>query len=214
VFVTHESKRIAELAQQKRISRGIHPNFLPNSSHGGSFREVAETCTRLAPEAVGFRSHRAFAVTDIAHMLANDYGFKYASNLVTTMADCIRPMLHESRLVDYPVFFEDGSHLYNELSLSIEPFADYFAHPGIKVISLHPMNMVFNTPYLGFMRGIKDSLTREEYNNIDHATILSKRNNGLGIRNTVEEIIGLATRGRHRILSLDELYHQTIAQGE
>jgi hypothetical protein len=209
-FVTHESKKIADLTYQKRIYRGIHPNFLANSSHGNSFKEIAETCVRLAPEAIGFRSHRCFDVTDITHLLANDYGYKYVSNLGTTMANYIRPMLHESRLVHYPIFFEDGSHLYNELGLSTNPYIDYFIHPGIKVISFHPMNIVFNTPNIKYMREIKDSLTREQFNIIDKRTILNKRNTNHGIRNTVEEIINLVIRNSYKILSLDELYYQTI----
>jgi len=209
-FITHESKLITDLAYQKRIYRGIHPNFLANSSHGNSYKEIAETCVKLAPEAIGFRSHRLFDVTDITHLLANDYGYKYVSNLGTTMANYIRPMLHESRLIHYPIFFEDGSHLYNELELSINPYIDYFIHPGIKVISFHPMNMVFNTPYIKYMREIKDSLSREEFNNIDKSIILNKRNAKHGIRNTIDEIINMVIRNNYKILSLDELYYQTM----
>lgn len=209
-FVTHESKKITELAYQKRIDRGIHPNFLDKSSHGNSFREIIETCIKFAPEAIGFRSHRFFDVTDITHLLINEYRFKYVSNLGTTMANSIRPMLHESGLIFYPVFFEDGSHLYNELGLSIEPYIDYFSHPGIKIISFHPMNIVFNTPYIKYMREIKSSLTREEYNNIDKTIILRKKNINHGIKNTIEEIINLVIRNNYKIMSLNELYYQTI----
>jgi len=209
-FVTHESEQISDLAYKKKIHRGIHPNFLKNSSHGNSFKEIAETCTKLAPESIGFRSHRLFDVTDITHLLANDYGYKYVSNLGTTMANYIRPMLHESRLIHYPIFFEDGSHLYNELGMSIHPYIDYFTHMGIKIISFHPMNMVFNTPHIKYMREIKDSLTREEFNSIDRTIISSKRHTKHGIRNTVEEIINMVIRNNYKIMSLDELYHQTV----
>ena len=209
-FVTHQSKKISDLVLQNKIYRGIHPNFLANSSHGNNFKEIIDTCVKFAPEAIGFRSHRLFDVTDITHMLANDYGYKYVSNLGTTMANHIRPMLHESQLVRYPIFFEDGSHLYNELGLSIDRFEDHFSHPGIKIISFHPMNIVFNTPYLRYMREIKDSVSQEEFNKIDKTMILNKRNTDQGIRNTIEEIINLVVKKKYKIMSLDELYYKTI----
>src|SRR4051794_31089270 len=58
-FVTHESDVIEELHHKKRISRGIHPNFLggsshrvnfpEGSSHGGDFRTVINSCLQFAP---------------------------------------------------------------------------------------------------------------------------------------------------------------------
>ena len=209
-FVTHESKLISDLVNQKKLSRGIHPNFLPNSSHGINFNEIIETCIKFAPEAIGFRSHRLFDVTDITHLLSFEYGFKYVSNLGTLMANYIRPILHESQLIHFPIFFEDGSHLFNELGFSICPFIDYFTHPGIKIISFHPMNIVFNSPNIRYMRAIKDSLSREEFNNIDQKIITNNRNNDKGIRTIMEEIINFVIKKGYKILSLDELYNQTI----
>ena len=58
LFVTHESKIIDSNFKLGKIERGIHPNFLENSSHGNSFREVIETCIKFAPESYVFRSHR------------------------------------------------------------------------------------------------------------------------------------------------------------
>lgn len=210
-FVTHRSEIISGMAAAGMLERGIHPNFLPNSSHGNDFKEIVENCLQFAPEAIGFRSHRLFDVTDITHLLANNYHFKYVSNLGTTMASHIRPVLHESQLVHYPIFFEDGSHLYNELGLSIKPFADYFSSPGIKIISFHPVNVVLNGPYIKYIREIKDTLTREEYVNISEETILQSRNNGPGIGDTVAEIIDFVFKNNYKILSMNELYHQTIS---
>ena len=205
VFVTHESAMITNLYNNKKISRGIHPNFLPGSSHGDSFRTIAETCVKLAPESIGFRSHRLFDVTNITHMLAEDYDYKYVSNLGTILGVHIRPLLHESGLIHYPIFFEDGSHLYNDLGFCINQFIDYFDSPGLKIISFHPMNIVFNTPYIRYMREIKDSLTREQFNNIDEETIRCKQNANCGIRGTIMEIINHVIKHNYAIMSLDEI---------
>ena len=211
-FVTHDSQIIRENFEKGRISRGIHPNFLPGSSHGNSFREVIETCVSFAPEATCTRSHRAFDVTDTAHMLKNEFHFKCCSNTITTLTQRITPYWLESKLLQVPVFFEDGSFLYNELGLSIEPYRSFFTAPGLKVISLHPMNMVFNTPYLAWMRRIKDSLSRDAFNHIDADTIARHRNRDRGIFNTAEEILNLAHQLNAPILTLDEIYELTVSQ--
>lgn len=210
-FVTHESAKISALYASGQIDRGIHPNFLPKSSHGDTFEEIIETCVGFAPESFGFRSHRLFDVTDITHLLHDQHGYKYVSNLGTIMGDRIRPLLHESGLAHFPIFFEDGSHLYNDLGLSLEPYLDYFTSPGIKIVSFHPMNMVFNTPYIKFMREIKDSLSREEFNNIDTSVIAKTRNNKLGIRDVIFDIFELVRRKGFRVMSMNELYQTSVA---
>lgn len=210
VFVTHKSEVIEREYLAGRIVRGIHPNFLPGSSHGNTFREVIETCLSFAPEATCTRSHRAFDVTDTAHLLRNEYHIKCCSNTITTLAPKITPYWLESKLLQIPVFFEEGSFLYNRLGLSIQPYMKFFTAPGLKVISFHPVNMAFNTPEISWMRQIKDSLTREEFNHIDTDMIEQRKNREKGAFDLVTEIIELTQRLQAPILTLDEIYTQTI----
>jgi hypothetical protein len=163
----------------------------------------------FAPEATSSRSHRGFDVTDTAHLLHNDFHIRCCSNTITTLTPKITPYWLESKLLQVPVFFEDGSFLYNELGLSIEPYRQYFTAPGIKVISLHPMNMVFNTPRLAWMRQIKDSMSREAFNHIDAEMIERCRNRERGIFDTATDILNLAQQLNAPILTLDEIYQQT-----
>lgn len=205
-FVTHYSELIEQKFGMGKVERGIHPNFLSNSSHGSSFVEVIENCIRFAPESIGFRSHRLFDVTDITHLLKNDYGFKYVSNLCTVFGNKIKPFLHESGLIHFPIFFEDGTHLYNELSLNFHKYQEYFSSPGIKIISFHPMNFVLNSPTLKFMRHIKDSLSRKEYNCLDKKMVRQLQNDKAGVGDFTKNIIEFVKRNEHRTLSLNELY--------
>ena len=209
-FVTHKSEFLDRQYAAGVIQRGIHPNFLPGSSQGNSFREVIETCLSFAPEATCTRSHRAFDVTDTAHLLRNEYHFKCCSNTITTLAPRITPFWLESGLLQIPVFFEEGSFLYNRLGLSIRPYLDYFKAPGLKVISFHPINMAFNTPCVPWMRQIKDSMSREEFNHISEEMIEEKRNREKGAFDLVLEIIDLVQQMRAPILTLDEIYQRTI----
>lgn len=212
LFVTHPSERIDHVFKMGLIDRGIHPNFMQQSSHGDTFKEIAETCIKLAPESYGFRSHRAFDVTDITHMLYNDYGYRYVSNQITILQPLVRPIVHESGLVNFPVFFEDGTHLYNQLDLSIDSYKKLVASPGLKILSFHPMNYVFNSPSYRYMRGIKDSLSREQFNNIDKHTISRLQNNNRGIKNFIDDLIEFIAIKGYKWLSMNELYHSFIGE--
>jgi len=214
LFVTHYSEVIEAQFKLNKLERGIHPNFLSDSSHGDTFREVVETCVKFAPESYGFRSHRFFDVTDITHLLKNEYHYKYVSNLGTILQTHIRPILHESGLISFPVFFEDGTHLYNQMDLDFRKYLDLFTSPGIKIISFHPMNFVFNSPTMPFMRQIKDSLTREEYTNISASTIECFRNKDKGIGQTVLDIVNFVKENNYPVFSLNELYNIFIQSDE
>jgi hypothetical protein len=210
LFLTHDSKIINDKFYEKKIERNIHPNFLNGSSHGNTFKEVIENCIKFAPESYGFRSHRLFDVTDITHMLKNEYNFKYVSNLGTIMQNNIKPILHESGLIHLPIFFEDGTHLYNQLDFNFKKYINYFTSPGLKIICYHPVNFVINSPNIKFARNIKDSLTRDEFLNIKKEQIVKIKNYDFGIQKTVIDIIEFALTKNYPILSLNDIYKMIV----
>jgi len=210
LFLTHNSDIIDANFRAGKILRGVHPNFLPDSSHGKNFKEIIDTCIQYAPESIGFRSHRAFEVTDVTHLFANEFGYKYFSHQITVFQPDIKPILHESGLINFPVFFEDGTHLYNELDLKIMRYSNWLLSPGIKIISFHPMNFVFNSPKISFMRNIKDSMSRTEYINISDETINKYSNTKLGIKDSVLEIVEFVKSKQFPIYSLNDIFNQII----
>ena len=207
-FVTHKSEVIEDFKNKGEIELGIHPNFLPGSSHGNDFRSVIESTLKFAPNAKSFRSHRGFDVTDITHLLF-EYGIEYDSNIVAIFPDGCRPIVHESGLVRFPIFFEDGTHLYNQLDLDLAKFTKWFKRPGVKILSFHPMNFVINTPEIKYMRFIKDSHSREEYANLSIKEINELRYQGKGITSLCKEIINFTHN--YKIMSLSEIYKLTIS---
>ena len=74
------------------------------------------------------------------------------------------------------------------------------------------MNFVFNSPTMPFMRQLKDSLTRDEYNNISTQTIENKRNRQAGIGKTVIEIAKFVKENNYPILSLNDIYQKIVNQ--
>jgi hypothetical protein len=57
-FVTHLSPAVERLrARPDLFELGIHPNFMPGSSHGTEPEEVLRTCMSFVPDAVSVRTH-------------------------------------------------------------------------------------------------------------------------------------------------------------
>src|SRR5438552_3623165 len=60
LFATHESAKTKQLAGDKAIEVGIHPDFLPNSSQGKDCCDIIDNLLRLYPDSKIFRAHSYF----------------------------------------------------------------------------------------------------------------------------------------------------------
>lgn len=210
VFVTHKSSTIDEALSKGKIKCGIHPNFMPDSSQGSTYEQVADFCFDLLPGARLFRAHRYYDGNDPMETLTR-HGIVCESNICTLM-DTLPPFLHRSQTVSFPIFWEDGAYLYNyrggigEQAFDYAYFRERFMRPGLKVINMHPMHLMLNTPYFSYTREIKDKLTREEWNNLDEESIGKLRWNGEGIRTFIERMLDDILRTQTKTAYLEDVY--------
>lgn len=207
-FITHSSPFLNELNALNKIDLLIHPNFLPNSSHGDSFKEVIDYCMNLVPNADGFRSHRYFEVNDIMDDFAKR-GFRFVSNHCTRCETNIKPLKHRSGLLSIPIFLEDGGYLIMDPTLNFDNLIPRLESPGLKVINFHPAHMAFNTPNFAYTRSIKDSFSREIWGNLGLSQLQKLENREqLGVRKTIQQIIEFASSNDYKVLSMREIYHE------
>lgn len=204
VFVTHKSRTIAEALVQKKIKCGIHPNFMPDSSQGASYQEVVDFCFNLLPDARICRGHRYYEVNDTVELLSKR-GIVCESNICTLM-DVVPPFLHRSKNVSFPIFWEDGAFLYQYKGFDRTFFRERFLRPGLKVINMHPMHLMLNTPYFSYTREIKDRLTRNEWNNLDKSVIDELAFKGDGIRNFIEQMLEDIKKEQLETAYLEDIY--------
>lgn len=204
-FNTHPSLFLDELTQTARAKILIHPNFLADSSHGGSFQEVIDYCHKLVPDADGFRCHRYFEVNDIMDDFFKK-GFKFVSNHCTRCETHIKPLRHRSGLLSMPIFLEDGGYLLMDPQLDFDSLLPKLDQPGLKIINFHPAHMAFNTPNFAYTRSIKDSMSRESWNHLDVSGIQKLAYAGSGIRNIIQRIIEHVVKKDYQILSMHEIY--------
>jgi len=204
IFSTHKSKVLDEWDGHI----GIHPNFLPDSSQGNSYDEVLDFVFDLVPGATCFRAHRYFEVNDVYEKLYAR-GIRYASNTCTFLEN-IPPFLHRNNMVQFPVFLEDGAYLYNKGDLSFKSVEHIFSTAGLKVIDIHPMHLMLNTPYFAYARKIKDTVSKEEWNSFDEQAIKKMRSNEIGIANFIDEMIEFIHKNNIRTVCLKELCERLL----
>ena len=210
-FLTHKSAVLDYAVQSGELQVGIHPNFMPGSSQGNSFDEVIDFCFDLLNNATCFRSHRYFGVNDVYEKLYNR-GIKYCSNIGTHL-ETVQPFLHRSGMIQFPAFFEDGGYLWNKGDLSFKSVEHIFSSNGLKVINLHPMHLMLNTPYFAYARNIKDAVSKEEWNNFDEQAIRKMKNNSTGISDFIDEMIEFITKNNIEVVYLSEMYNRLCVEG-
>lgn len=210
IFVTHKSMEVER--SKNEIDLGIHPNFIQPSSQGESMEEIIDYCVNLVPETKVFRAHRWYSSNDVYDRLLAK-GFVYESNLCTGM-DLVDPFVQRSGMISFPVFFEDGAYILHSDKIDFGLVKQRFMQNGLKVINIHPMHYALNTPYFQYTRRLKDSLSRQEWNEMDDAMLESLRYQGQGIADFILELIDFAVSGNAKIITLEQAYQMYIWENE
>ncbi len=199
-FVTHESKVLRKLDDANAVELGLHPNFLPGSTHGADHDEVIETLKRIAPGACGFRSHCFVDSTPITRRFKTE-GLTWDSNLCLHLQDGIVPMRHCSGLTRLPVFWADDVHMtLHPQTWSVDAVIAHFLAPGLKILDVHPIHLALNTPDMNFYNEHKhraESLASDE--------ILAHRYAGKGTRTFLDGLIARLQDAGVRFYTFEEV---------
>lgn len=206
VFSTNPSKVIREYSDMGKIDVGIHPNFLNGSSQGNTKEEIIEYCMNTVPKTEVFRCHRWYADNDIYNLLYSK-GFRYESNLCTRF-EIVKPFIHRSGMISFPVFFEDGGFIQFGHDLDFCNTLCLYKQKGIKTVNFHPMHFMLNTPYFQYTRKIKDSVSRESWNSMDGETIEKIKYQGNGITDYMKNMVEFAQKEKLKNFTLKQLYQK------
>lgn len=208
-FVTNPNSAVDEYAEKGKIKLGIHPNFMPGSSQGSNYDEVIDYCFKLVPNADCFRAHRYYDVNDTMDKLTKR-GILYESNVCTLM-DIVSPFLHRSKTISFPIFWEDGAFLYYAEDFDFSLMKKQLLSPGLKVINIHPMHLMLNTPYFSYTREIKDRLTRTEWNQMDESAVQKLSYPGEGITSYINQIMETIAVNHLETVFLEEVYQWILS---
>jgi hypothetical protein len=186
IFNTHDSDAVRSSLSRHEI--GLHPFFGNNSDHGDDVASVVRHVRGLPHNIAAFRCHR-FAHSNESQEAMAEAGMLASSNICTDLS-VIPPFLERNGLLEVPVFFEDGGYLkrghpLGDLSLLLAPQPVTCA----RILVIHPMHFCLNTPDFTYMRRIKDSLSRKQWNELSAGDLDSLAFKQRGIRNLIEELL-------------------------
>jgi|TARA_B100000315_G_scaffold254652_1_gene296177 hypothetical protein len=160
-FVTHDSPGIERLFQHNNIFElGIHPNFLPNSTHGNSIKEVLTHIAQLVPNSKIMRTHCLTQSTEILETSVSDFGIEIDASLFLMGMSNIQPHLlflnHDVKgLIRIPYFFEDDFEMFSPAKSWKINDGKYHVS-GLKVFNFHPMYIYLNSDSMHKYRELKN----------------------------------------------------------
>lgn len=146
-FVTHASPAVDRLRERNDLFElGIHPNFLPNSSHGTTVPEVLAYCMDLVPDAVSMRSHALVQSSVILSYVMMETPIQFEASLFLPHATHLVPIVHHighRRLVRLPYWWEDDAEML--CPVPEWDVATTLSSPGLKIFDFHPIHIVLNS---------------------------------------------------------------------
>jgi len=201
-FLTHRSELVRERfdVEGMRERVGLHPNFLPNSTHGATPSEVIDSVQQLWSDAISFRSHSFFDNTHITDDFRRR-GFKFDSNLCLFLQPNCVPLRHNSGMLRFPVFWEDDIHFSRGHPFDTPIIDAFFSNPGLKILNVHPFHFALNTPNQTFYTAHKHL-----YNNHDTQAWREFVFSGKGTRTFVEDVVNRIRSSSYRAAYLYDLF--------
>ena len=165
-FITHKSKIIEnKYPGEKSRYVGIHPNFLPGSSHGNDYDEIIKNVIAFWPGTKAFRSHSYFDNWIINQKLL-EKGIKYDSNLSVHLQPGLFPLQNSAGLLRFPTFLEDYIYSYREKGWEVADVQNLLKTPGLKIFNFHPVHVCLNTPSLDHYARIKKDIGENNWKDL------------------------------------------------
>lgn len=145
VFATHRSPVVDRLAADPSIRVGIHPNFLPGSTHGSDIQSVVAHMRALFPDSTMSRSH-CFYDSSPASEALHRAGIRFDANTHYYLEPDLRPHRHSSGIVRFPTFWGDSQAMRGT---SGTPWDDTITRQrigtsGLKILNVHPFSYAMN----------------------------------------------------------------------
>lgn len=145
-FITHESDALKKLFLLPDLFEfGIHPNFLPGTTHGESEESVIRHLGTITPKTNIVRTHVLVQSSRLLHRLATE-GYDVDLSLFLRETPNIEPhvlYVFDRAITRVPYFWEDDFDTYNP-SRSWNFGDDRYHVSGLKIFNFHPMYVYLN----------------------------------------------------------------------
>jgi hypothetical protein len=146
-FLTHDSPAVRRLREHPDLFElGIHPNFLPGSSHGATPEEVLGFCMNLVPDAVSMRTHALVQSTPLFDTVLKKTPVRCDASLLLPHARSTEAVEYQwmgTTMLRVPYHWEDDIEMLRDRpSWSLETA---LAGEGLRVFDFHPIHVFLNS---------------------------------------------------------------------
>jgi hypothetical protein len=175
---------------------GIHPNFMPESSHGSTMPEVLDHVLRIVPEAVSMRTHNLVQSSDLVRFLIHDTPIQADVSLFTPGIPDVQPVQHWNGgkyLLRLPFVWSDD---YEWQKPAPEWHYSQPQNRGLNIYGFHPIHIYLNSCNVERYQRLRED-PRPLYS-IDRHTVDSLVHDGDGVKSFFESIVDvLANQPSH-----------------
>lgn len=210
-FITHQSPAIDSLRCHPELFEiGIHPNFLPESTHGDSPGAVLSHCFRLAPGARSARTHGLAQSTPLLGEMMRA-GVAVDVSLFLPGSSNLQPhafRYYGKALLRVPYNWEDDYEMSQPRgSWSFEEWIR--GRHGLRVVDFHPIHVYLNAPNIDRYEAVKRALMKP-MSKVAQAAAEEYVNRSKGPRTFFEEAVSwLSRNGGARIADVENMWVAT-----
>lgn len=158
-FVTHASPAVERLmARPDLFEIGIHPNFLPGTTHGRSESEILAHCMQLAPQARIVRTHGLVQSSNLLEKIVDETPVAVDVSLFLPHARSLAPVDYHwgagKTLVRLPYMWEDDFEM-------VRPAPEWdvgsviASGDGLMIFDFHPIHVYLNSRTLDAYRSMR-----------------------------------------------------------
>jgi hypothetical protein len=158
-FVTHDSAAVDRLRQHPHLFElGIHPNFLPGTTHGETESEILTHCIGLVPQASVVRTHGLVQTSNLLEKIIDETPVSVDVSLFLPHAAALEPVVYYwengKRLVRLPYMWEDDFEMVRpdgvwDLGGLIN------RGTGLMIMDFHPIHVFLNSVTLATYRSVR-----------------------------------------------------------
>jgi peptidoglycan/xylan/chitin deacetylase (PgdA/CDA1 family) len=208
-FVTHASPAVERLRErQDLVELGIHPNCLPNSSHGGDEAEAMTHMRQIVPNGVSMRTHGLYQTSAFLIRAVRDFAIKIDSSLHLPMPGLQPHELRIDQLVIRRAPFCWADDLTMRDPLGSWDFSKILGIEGLRIFNFHPFHVVLNTVNYTTYEMLK---TQRPIQRWSRDFVTPHRSADRGPRSFLDELIkGLSGKRTFFLADLLEPEFQTI----
>lgn len=202
-FVTHRSDVLADL-KSSDMELGIHPNFLPGSTHGGDTMSVLEHILSIVPDAISMRTHALVQSSAIFADVVSHTRITTDVSLLLPFHPGLKPVCHypvegKRPLLRLPYFWEDDlASAYPDWSWSSEIQSE----PNqLEIYDFHPIHIALNSKQMSDYGRLKSIMGGKPLHMLSESDCVPYVNHGPGARTYLERLLRGSERANARTIS-------------